>query len=120
MHGYIFNNVKTAPARESLVWPLRNNAKRTAPFIVSVRLNVVYYLQVEKNLRNLDLSRNKINSLPSSIGNFKVMKTLSLSKNKISALPDDMGKMTRLENLNLSFNLLQSIPSSFQQLKHLR
>jgi len=76
--------------------------------------------KVEKNLRNLDLSRNKINSLPSSIGNFKVMKTLSLSKNKISALPDDMGKMTKLENLNLSFNLLQSIPSSFQQLKHLR
>ena len=33
MHGYIFNNVKTAPARESLVWPLRNSAKRTAPFI---------------------------------------------------------------------------------------
>jgi len=76
--------------------------------------------KVEKNLRNLDLSRNKINSLPSSIGNFKVMKTLSLSKNKIAALPDDMGKMTKLENLNLSFNLLQSIPSSFQQLKHLR
>ena len=83
-------------------------------------LSVVYSLQVEKNLRNLDLSRNKINSLPSSIGNFKVMKTLSLSKNKITALPDDMGKMTKLENLNLSFNLLQSIPSSFQQLKHLR
>ena len=80
----------------------------------------MYSLQVEKNLRNLDLSRNKINSLPSSIGNFKVMKTLSLSKNKISALPEDMGKMTKLENLNLSFNLLQSIPSSFQQLKHLR
>jgi len=76
--------------------------------------------KVEKNLRNLDLSRNKINSLPSSIGNFKVMKTLSLSKNKIAALPDDMGKMTKLENLNLSFNFLQSIPSSFQQLKHLR
>jgi len=76
--------------------------------------------KVEKNLRNLDLSRNKINSLPSSIGNFKVMKTLSLSKNKIAALPDDMGKMTKLENLNLSFNLMQSIPSSFQQLKHLR
>jgi len=76
--------------------------------------------KVEKNLRNLDLSNNKINSLPSNIGHFKVMKTLSISKNKISALPEDMGKMTKLENLNLSFNLLQTIPSSFQQLKHLR
>ena len=83
-------------------------------------LRLMYSLQVEKNLRNLDLSRNKINSLPSSIGNFKVMKTLSLSKNKISSLPEDMGKMTKLENLNMSFNLLHSIPSSFQQLKHLR
>jgi len=76
--------------------------------------------KVEGNLRNLDLSNNKIASLPSNIGSFKAMKNLSLAKNRISSLPDDMGKMAKLENLNISHNLLQSIPSSFQQLKSLR
>jgi len=76
--------------------------------------------KVEGNLRNLDLSNNKISSLPSNIGSFKAMKNLSLSKNRISSIPEDMGKMSKLENLNVSYNLLQSIPTSFQQLKSLR
>jgi len=76
--------------------------------------------KVEGNLRNLDLSNNKITSLPSNIGSFKMMKNLTLARNRIPSLPDDIGKMSKLENLNASHNLLQSIPSSFQQLKHLR
>merc|ERR1711892_780818 len=54
-------------------------------------------VKVVGNLRNLDLSNNKIGSLPHNIGAFKM-----------------------LENLNLSFNMIQSIPSTFQQLKHLK
>jgi len=76
--------------------------------------------KVEKNLRNLDLSNNKLGALPENVGNFKMMKTLMISKNKIQSIPEDVGKMTKLENLNVSYNLLQSIPSSFQQLKNIR
>jgi len=76
--------------------------------------------KVEKNLRNLDLSSNKLGALPENVGNFKMMKTLMISKNKIQSIPEDVGKMTKLENLNVSYNLLQSIPSSFQQLKNIR
>jgi len=76
--------------------------------------------KVENNLRNLDLSNNKISTLPQNMGNFKMMKTLTMSQNKINMIPEDIGKMSKLENLNLSFNLLQSIPSTFQQLRHLR
>merc|ERR1712243_456578 len=46
--------------------------------------------KVENNLRNLDLSNNKITALPSNIGNFKMMKNLSMSKNRISSIPEDM------------------------------
>jgi len=77
-------------------------------------------VKVTSNLRNLDLSSNKIGSLPQNIGAFKMLKNLNMSKNRLSDLPDDLGKLVKLESLNLSFNSILSIPASFNQLKHLR
>jgi len=77
-------------------------------------------VKVTGNLRNLDLSSNKIGSLPQNIGAFKMLKNLNISKNRLSDLPDDLGKLVKLETLNLSFNSLLSIPASFNHLKHLR
>ena len=77
-------------------------------------------LQVVANLRNLDLSGNRIKTLPENIGAFKMLKTLTMSKNQLESLPSQTGLLTKLENLNLAFNLLPSIPSSLQQLKNLK
>ncbi len=41
------------------------------------------------NLRNLDLSVNKLRVLPSSIGTFKLLKTLNLSRNSLTQLPTE-------------------------------
>ena len=59
----VFNNVKTDPARESLVWPLRNSAKRTAPFVC--RLYTQFLLSV------VCLKSPETNSEPSTVGNIK-------------------------------------------------
>jgi len=76
--------------------------------------------KVVANLRNLDLSGNRIKTLPENIGAFKMLKTLTMSKNQLESLPSQTGLLTKLENLNLAFNLLPSIPSSLQQLKNLK
>ena len=43
--------------------------------------------QVVGNLRNLDLSGNRIKLLPENIGAFKMLKTLTMSKNQLDSIP---------------------------------
>jgi Leucine-rich repeat (LRR) protein len=58
----------------------------------------------------LDLSNNKLTSLPDSFGNLKVNR-LYLSNNKLTSLPDSFGNL-KLNYLNLSNNKLTSLPDS--------
>ena len=68
--------------------------------------------KVTGNLRNLDLSQNKIVSIPRWISSFKVLKTLNISSNKITQLPEEIGDLIKLENLLVSGNLLRALPRS--------
>lgn len=72
------------------------------------------------NLRTVDLSGNKIEVLPASIGNFLQMKSLTLNSNRLSSLPPEIGKLKKLETLSLNGNRIQQLPSTVGQLKALR
>ncbi|KAK2842971.1 hypothetical protein Q7C36_011186 [Tachysurus vachellii] len=72
------------------------------------------------NLRTVDLSNNRIDSLPVFIGNFQQLKSLTISNNHLTCLPDEMGKLRKLETLVLNGNHLSQLPASFSQLKALR
>lgn len=72
------------------------------------------------NLRTVDLSGNKIEVLPASIGNFLQMKSLTLNSNRLSSLPPEIGKLKKLETLSLNGNRIQQLPSTLGQLKALR
>ena len=76
--------------------------------------------KVTGNLRNLDLSNNKITSIPRWIANFKALKTLNISGNQITSLPEEIGQLTKLENLIVSKNLLSSLPKSLGKLRNLK
>ena len=58
--------------------------------------------KVSATLRNLDLSNNKLTTIPNWIVDFKSLKTLNLSGNLISYLPEDIGQLSKLENLIVS------------------
>lgn len=72
------------------------------------------------NLRTVDLSGNKIEVLPASIGNFLQMKSLTLNSNRLTGLPSEIGKLKKLETLSLTGNRIQQLPSTVGQLKALR
>jgi Leucine-rich repeat (LRR) protein len=60
----------------------------------------------------LDLSENKIITLPPKISNFQSIKQLHLQKNRLTALPDEVGCLKTLELLDVSYNKISELPSS--------
>jgi len=68
----------------------------------------------------LDLSKHKLDSLPSEVFLFPNLQYLDLRKNKLHYLTADIGKLKKLQYLNLSKNRLDSLPESIGQLTLLR
>ncbi|XP_061699274.1 leucine-rich repeat-containing protein 57 [Syngnathoides biaculeatus] len=72
------------------------------------------------NLRTVDLSDNKLEALPPSVGNYAQLRSLTLNSNRLSSLPSEIGKLKKLETLSLSTNRIQRLPPTVDQLKALR
>lgn len=72
------------------------------------------------NLRTVDLSGNKIEVLPATIGNFPQLKSLTLNSNRLAGIPSEIGKLKKLETLSLNGNRIQQLPPTLGQLKALR
>ncbi|XP_076022119.1 leucine-rich repeat-containing protein 57 [Genypterus blacodes] len=72
------------------------------------------------NLRMVDLSSNKIEVLPATMGNFLQLKSLTLNCNRLASLPTDMEKLKKLETLSLNGNRIQQLPQVLCKLKALR
>uniref|UniRef100_A0A668RWQ0 Disease resistance R13L4/SHOC-2-like LRR domain-containing protein n=1 Tax=Oreochromis aureus TaxID=47969 RepID=A0A668RWQ0_OREAU len=72
------------------------------------------------NLRTVDLSGNKIEVLPTTIGNFPQLKSLTLNSNRLVGIPSEIGKLKKLETLSLNGNRIQQLPPTLGQLKALR
>lgn len=76
--------------------------------------------RLTSNLRTVDLSGNKIEVLPASIGNFLQLKSLTLNSNKLTCIPGEISKLKKLETLCLNGNRIQQLPPTLGQLKALR
>lgn len=72
------------------------------------------------NLRTVDLSSNKIEVLPATIGNFLQLKSLTLNANRLADVPAEIGKLKKLETLSLNGNRIQQLPPAVSQLRALR
>lgn len=77
-------------------------------------------LKHSKNLRTLDLSKNKLRALPEAIGNFSVLKSILLNYNSLGLLCDSICKLRKLETLSATHNHLSSLPPDIGKLSSLR
>ncbi len=71
-------------------------------------------------LEYLNLSHNKIDSIPNSIGDLKALTSLKMGDNKLKVLPDTIGDLLNLQSLSLYDNQLNSLPESFGSLLNLK
>ena len=58
----------------------------------------------------LNLSNNKLSSLPESLIDLKMVVSLNLSKNKLKAAPSEIFSMISLRDVNLSGNTISELP----------
>ena len=72
--------------------------------------------------RQLDLALSSLNimTLPTAIGQLKVLTTLSLHDNQLATLPTEIGQLKALTTLSLHDNQLAKLPTEIGQLKALR
>lgn len=71
-------------------------------------------------LKKLLLGRNRIGSLPSTLGMLSNLVHLHLNWNQLTSVPDEIGYCTSLEELQLSYNKLRMIPQTFSNLTNLK
>ncbi|KAJ6240072.1 hypothetical protein M0813_24412 [Anaeramoeba flamelloides] len=76
--------------------------------------NMVFW----KDLRVLDLSWNRLSSLPKEIEKLRVT-SLQIHHNKFATVPPQIFKITTLRNLGLDYNKLSKIPEKLSQLPKL-
>ncbi|XP_063804002.1 leucine-rich repeat-containing protein 57 [Pseudophryne corroboree] len=76
--------------------------------------------RLSANLRTIDLSSNKIEVLPPTMGKFCMLKSLTLNHNRLTRLPDEFCKLKKLETLLLSGNQITRLPADFGQLSALK
>lgn len=63
-------------------------------------------------LTALDLSSNRIASIPAQVCGLFTLRDLNLSRNKLIALPDNFGSLKALQRVNISVNRLTALPPS--------
>ena len=70
-----------------------------------------------RGLTRLNLLRNNLTQLPTSIGILTNLTRLELANNQLTQLPDEFGQLSKLTHLNLESNELCELPLSFGKLK---
>ena len=71
-------------------------------------------------LERLDLQKNRLQHISSSVYLLERLKTLRLDFNLLEELPDEISRLSALEQLSVSHNKLTQLPPSFAKLRKLK
>ena len=88
-----------------------------------IRLGVVFRRSPSlvrlSQLRQLNVSGNRLMALPETIGQLTQLKELNAADNKLTALPNSLGQLAQLQQLNLANNALSLLPGTLLNLTSL-
>ncbi|KAH0470404.1 hypothetical protein IEQ34_000127 [Dendrobium chrysotoxum] len=73
-----------------------------------------------KSLTVLSLNKNRLTTLPPSLGELTSLSELYISKNNITCLPDELGCLNQLQFLRAQSNRISSVPASIGNCSLLR
>ena len=76
-------------------------------------------LKNPEKVYRLDLSKQKLRNLPSSLFTLYNLQELNLGKNKLQSIPPEIGNLTNLQKLDVSRNNLSELPSTIGNLTNL-
>jgi Leucine-rich repeat (LRR) protein len=102
-----------------------NNAVCT-PVVLTLNLSHNRLVSLPNCIENLssltvlDLSYNQLSELPAALGNLRTLLTLRLSHNQLSELPTQLGNLFELRSLDVSQNRLRSLPATLNRLPQLQ
>ncbi|KAK9203782.1 hypothetical protein WN943_014038 [Citrus x changshan-huyou] len=71
------------------------------------------------NIQRLVLDDNNIERLPINLGKLQSLKVMTLDGNRITSLPDELGQLVRLERLSILGNMLTCLPETIGSLRNL-
>lgn len=71
---------------------------------------------LQRTLQLLDLSQNRLQSLPAQFCQLKELVNLKLDDNKLVCLPFHVGRLSKLRFLSAAHNQLAMLPSDFRKL----
>ena len=80
-------------------------------FLASVGKDAIDNLRLSKLLKDVDISHNKLDDLPSFILDLPALAELNVSHNELTALPHNLWECRTLRELNASHNALAKLPS---------
>jgi len=76
-------------------------------------------LKTPEKVYRLDLSKQKLQSIPKELFSLYNLQELILAKNKIQQIPPEIGNLTNLQKLNVSKNRLTVFPATIGALTNL-
>jgi Leucine-rich repeat (LRR) protein len=68
------------------------------------------------NLRSINLSRNRLKSIPEQLLKLALLEQLDVNRNCISAFPEEMNQMRSLRRLDASYNEITFVGTTFDSL----